>query len=249
MLKQGFKVLKAGGVRSFISQAFSYFYASYFSSILMPFVFRRFVHEESEIVQLDGYIKFAFAFKFLGVSIAPQQIPTEITSLIRIVEKQRPKRIIEIGTANGGTLYLFCKVAHPDAMVVSVDLRNLKWRRRFYERFKEPGQTIHFVRGSSHAPNTLEGVRSLLNGKKADFLFIDGDHSYEGVRGDFDSYSSLVRDGGVIALHDIAKFPPREVYEEVNKFWTEIKDSFDSIEIIDNPMQGCCGIGVIRKRG
>ena len=35
-----------------------------------------------------------------------------------------------------------------------------------------------------------------------DFIFIDGDHSYEGLKGDWESWSPLVKSGGMIALHD-----------------------------------------------
>ena len=37
---------------------------------------------------------------------------------------------------------------------------------------------------------------------KIDFLFIDGDHSYEGVKSDFDLYSTIMSDNGTIMLHD-----------------------------------------------
>jgi len=37
---------------------------------------------------------------------------------------------------------------------------------------------------------------------KIDFLYIDGDHSYEGVKLDFDLYSTLLSDRGIIAIHD-----------------------------------------------
>jgi len=37
-----------------------------------------------------------------------------------------------------------------------------------------------------------------------DFIFIDGDHSYEGIKKDWDIYSGKVKVGGVIALHDTA---------------------------------------------
>jgi hypothetical protein len=36
----------------------------------------------------------------------------------------------------------------------------------------------------------------------AEFLFIDGDHSWEGIRADWESWSGRVGLGGVIALHD-----------------------------------------------
>jgi len=41
-------------------------------------------------------------------------------------------------------------------------------------------------------------VKKILAGRQVDFLFIDGDHSYEGVKKDFEMYSSLVRKGGVV---------------------------------------------------
>ena len=44
---------------------------------------------------------------------------------------------------------------------------------------------------------------------KIDFLFIDGDHSYEGVKLDFDLYSTILSDKGVIMIHDTD-----ESYEE-----------------------------------
>jgi hypothetical protein len=37
---------------------------------------------------------------------------------------------------------------------------------------------------------------------KIDFLFIDGDHTYEGVKLDFDLYSNLLSDKGVVVIHD-----------------------------------------------
>lgn len=35
-----------------------------------------------------------------------------------------------------------------------------------------------------------------------DFIFIDGDHSWEGIRGDWEGFSNLIVEGGVVALHD-----------------------------------------------
>lgn len=37
---------------------------------------------------------------------------------------------------------------------------------------------------------------------KIDLLFIDGDHSYEGVKTDFELYSKLLSDNGIIIIHD-----------------------------------------------
>jgi hypothetical protein len=39
-------------------------------------------------------------------------------------------------------------------------------------------------------------------GIQVDFLFIDGDHSYEGVKTDFELYSQILSENGVIVIHD-----------------------------------------------
>lgn len=41
-------------------------------------------------------------------------------------------------------------------------------------------------------------------GKEIDFLFIDADHSYEGVKYDLASWGSLVKKGGIMMAHDYA---------------------------------------------
>jgi predicted O-methyltransferase YrrM len=77
-------------------------------------------------------------------------------------------------------------------------------------------------------------------------LFIDGDHSYEGVKKDFEMYSPLVAEGGLIAFHDIAvhtKFTGCEV----DRLWNEIKPAFRHREIIADLKQGWAGIGVVWK--
>jgi 2-keto-3-deoxy-L-rhamnonate aldolase RhmA len=39
-------------------------------------------------------------------------------------------------------------------------------------------------------------VKEVLGGQPLDYLFIDGDHTYEGVRKDFEMYGPLVRAAG-----------------------------------------------------
>ena len=38
---------------------------------------------------------------------------------------------------------------------------------------------------------------------KIDYLHIDGDHSYEGVKKDFELYSTIMAENGIITIHDI----------------------------------------------
>jgi predicted O-methyltransferase YrrM len=84
-----------------------------------------------------------------------------------------------------------------------------------------------------------------LGDKKIDFCFIDGDHTYEGVRKDFEMYSRLVRNGGIVAFHDI--FGPNSSVCQVQRFWKEFKMSerYTCHEIRYDDAKRPCGIGVV----
>jgi predicted O-methyltransferase YrrM len=52
---------------------------------------------------------------------------------------------------------------------------------------------------------------------KIDFLFIDGDHSYEAVKRDFNLYFDFIRPGGTIVLHDYGWSSVRQVIDQYIK--------------------------------
>jgi predicted O-methyltransferase YrrM len=167
--------------------------------------------------------------------------------LLNILARRSPKYVLEIGTWDGGTLFLFAQIAAPDATVISVDLPEelARWRIPFFKSFaKSPAQNVVVLRSDSHKMETVEKIRKIIGPHKLDFLFIDGDHTYEGVKKDFEMYSSLVGTGGLIAFHDIVEFPPNRRIE-VSRFWNEIKQRYSYTEIIQDRNQKRAGIGVL----
>jgi hypothetical protein len=64
---------------------------------------------------LDDILKITFNSSF----IRPIQIREEIKNLLSILEKVKPKVILEIGTARGGTLFLFSNIADEKATLIS----------------------------------------------------------------------------------------------------------------------------------
>jgi predicted O-methyltransferase YrrM len=201
--------------------------------------------------------RFRVPFKFQGKghfrTIRPKQNEDEVRRLFNMVCKLRPKRVLEIGTARGGTLYLWAQAAAPDATIVSVDLPGGPFggaypecRTLFYESFAQEHQQVHLMRADSHHAGTLKFVRQLFNDQPIDFLFIDGDHTYEGVKADFQLYSPIVKPGGLIALHDILPRPDDPTIQ-VDRFWQEIKERCAGKELVGDPASGRqIGIGVIR---
>jgi predicted O-methyltransferase YrrM len=184
----------------------------------------------------------------------PWQHRVEIEALVNLVAGIRPRAVLEIGTAQGGTLFLWTRIAHADATLISVDLRggrygggSPEWKAPLFRSFALPNQVIHLLNADSHATATTARVLDILDGRPLDFLFIDGDHSYAGVKQDFERYGPLVRSGGIIAFHDIVP-GPAEAGIDVARFWQEVKTTHQHREFIADPKQKNMGIGVLFQR-
>jgi predicted O-methyltransferase YrrM len=195
----------------------------------------------------DTLVDFALSHRV----IKPLQVRSEFRRFAGIVATLTPRFALEIGTFFGGTLFVISRLADPAATIISVDMPGGKFgggyqsfRAPIYRCFPTKNQRLHLIRGNSHDSETQGKVRDILGGQELDLLFIDGDHTYGGVKADFDQYRPMVRKGGTIVFHDIAVHPP-EVHCEVADFWNEIKQQYSHEEIIEDRNQGHAGIGVL----
>jgi cephalosporin hydroxylase len=184
------------------------------------------------------------------------QKPAELAELLALLQERPPRTVVEIGTAGGGTFYAWCRVADPAATIVSIDLPGGAFGGGYapgdlpkLRSYGLPDQTLHFIRADSHAPSTCTELERVLDGSPIDFLMIDGDHSYEGVRADFELYSPLVRAGAMIAFHDIVPNPSGDG-GDVERFWSELRETRPHLELVDTYRSGergfrYGGIGVV----
>jgi predicted O-methyltransferase YrrM len=152
------------------------------------------------------------------------QLLDEIVPFLERVRALEPRRVLEIGTATVATLYLLTRVAVDDAVIVSVDVRAPAFQRSARARLGRPGQRVVSIEADSHDPELRHRVETLLGHDRLDVLFIDGDHSYDGVQRDFELYAPLVRPGGLIALHDISPHPDAARSGDVPRFWAELEE-------------------------
>ena len=238
-------------VKSFIRKILNNFLDFYFYKKSLSLLKKT----ENDISQINSkLLNVPFQFKGFGFYkiISPSQEMGEIKPFYHFIRKLKPKIVCEIGTDKGGTLYLWCKASHDKALIVSLDLpsRNnyTPKRRNFYSNFKKEKQDIRFVVGDSHKKETFDLLKKTLNGNLIDFLFIDGDHTYEGVKQDFYDYSKLVKKGGYIALHDI-----RTVRKDcgVSEFWNDLnkklkRNNLKEFSVNDFGPAGA-GIGLIKN--
>ena len=226
---------------------------------LAPLAARRLRSRADQAFTVDDLLELTFEFQPFGIPMAPYQSRWEFRQLLQEVAGVRPKAMLEIGTARGGSLLAFTRLCAPDAHIVSLDLPQGPfgggyplWKVPLYKAFARPGQRLDLVRGDSHSASTFAHIQSLLAGRKLDFLFIDGDHRYEGVRSDFETYTSLMRPGGIIALHDVAApRPDRQPMNgsnpgDVPRFWADLTGDRPGKTFVDPAGHGCFGIGLIQ---
>jgi predicted O-methyltransferase YrrM len=205
---------------------------------------RKLRRELPAVESLEDAIDYVFAFDVDELNIRPAQVRSEIAQLLDLaVRRGPPAAVLEVGTASGGTLFLLARAADSEAIIATIDITYPE-RAVMYRTFARNQQRVEMIHADSHDPRTRDRVKRLLGHRQVDLLFIDGDHSYEGVRRDFDLYSPLVGKGGMIALHDIVPGPPVLV-GDVPRFWEELKRTRTTHELVENCDQGAYGIGVV----
>jgi cephalosporin hydroxylase len=161
-----------------------------------------------------------------------EQRKVEVVWFYRAVEKIAPRVIVEIGIKEGGNLKILSTHLDENGLCVGIDPRqDIPWK------MDDARCPVLHVKGSSHAPATVRELQSLLAGRPIDVLFIDGDHSTEGMLADYRDYAPLVRAGGIIAVHDIFYL------KEVTEAWARIEG-----ERYESPRnQSSIGIGYVVK--
>ena len=210
------------------------------------FAFKRLKEYHSQPRSLASTIDWAMNFGGGGFfTVKTMQIPAEITALATAVKALQPKVILEIGTARGGTLLIWASLA--SEKVITCDLQEMDAQAPLYHAFPPVGSScqVSLLSGNSHSAEFKQRVAKELDGRKADFIFIDGDHTVDGVTADYNDYREFVRPGGIIAFHDIVESQPI-VTNQVYHLWKKLKLETVTEEFVNDPKQCGYGIGIIR---
>lgn len=143
----------------------------------------------------------------------------ELSLLLGIVTAMQPNLIVEIGCNTGGSLYAW---ASTGAEVIGVSLGPHDPR----ETCNPHGATI--ITGDSHQLAVIEMLEKELDGRRPDFMFIDGDHSEAGCRSDW-RVAQRVR-ARAVGFHDIS---PRRIPGDpgVRKVFSEACARYPSVTI------------------
>jgi GT2 family glycosyltransferase len=157
------------------------------------------------------------------------------------------KRIVELGTHKGTSLFSFCQAVKDgkiDCELDAIDTWKGDEHASFYgeeilDEVKEIKEIFYKNLKINLIRKTFDEALADFQDKSIDLLHIDGLHTYEAVKHDFENWNSKVKDDGIILFHDI--FVNQNDFG-VYKLWEELKKKYKTIEFHHS-----FGLGVLFK--
>ncbi len=159
---------------------------------------------------------------------------------IRTLLGPTKKIYTEIGSFNGGSLSLMLSHDYETEMNCIDPLHLEKTDRSIIEKniekYNKHNYKINIMQNFSTDKNLLKKLDE--TNFKTDILFIDGDHSYEGVMNDFNNFEKYVNSGGWIIFDDYedweyspdVKLAVNNIVSNLNKEKYEVIGNLDNIK-------------------
>ena len=164
--------------------------------------------------------------------------------LVRVL---RPDLFVELGTHTGNSYFGFCQALsalHPAARAYAVDTWEGDVHAGFYGEDVFAGVSAyngeHYRAFSTLLRKPFDAARPYFAEGSIDLLHIDGMHSYEQVRHDFESWQPALSSRAVVLLHDTGV---REHGFGVWRLWHELSARYPSFEFTHSHGLGVLGIG------
>jgi len=144
--------------------------------------------------------------------------------------------ILEIGCYDGGSSWYLSNFAKN---MITID-NNVPCR---FDPKSLPCENYQYFGMDSHSPQIEEHLKAY----EWDFVFIDGDHSFEGVKADFYNVLPYLKKGTPVAFHDIVISDFHHTHGcYVGEFWEELKKEYKATRFSEfKTDQAWAGIGVV----
>ncbi len=164
-----------------------------------------------------------------------------------LVELLKPRTLVELGTAHGDTYSAFCQSVQKLGLATAcyaIDTWQGDSQTGYYAPWVLKRLRQHHDRlyrdFSELIQSTFDEARARFDNGSIDLLHIDGYHSYEAVKHDFESWLPKVSTRGVILFHDIAV---RQPGFGVWRLWSELKLEYPYFEFTHGHGLGVLVVG------
>jgi predicted O-methyltransferase YrrM len=166
------------------------------------------------------------------------------------VQLTAPRRLVELGTAKGDSYCAFCQAVDTlglETVCTAVDT----WRGdphsgELNDEILDDLRAHHdplYSRFSQLLQLTFDEALHLFADGSIDFLHIDGYHTYDAVRHDFDAWLPKLSDRGVILLHDVTV---RDRDFGVWRLWDEVSSRYQSCLLPHASGLGVLAVGAVQ---
>ena len=155
-----------------------------------------------------GVLTHYLAWTFGLVAAETQTTEAERDCLTRHASGRR--RLVEIGVWHGVTTRRLRAAMDRNGTLTAVDpfpagRLGVSLQQRIAHR------EVGAVRNGHVTWIRARGTEAAPGHDPVEFIFIDGDHSEEGLLADWRAWHSLVAPGGIVALHDSRSYPGRQI--------------------------------------
>jgi glycosyltransferase involved in cell wall biosynthesis len=147
-----------------------------------------------------------------------------------LIGRMRPKSFVELGTHTGNSYFSFCQGVQEEGLnteCFAVDTWQGDDQAGHYDdkvfASVRSNNQLNYSQFSTLYRMTFDEALGKFQDRSVDLLHIDGLHTYEAVRHDFESWLPKLTPGGLILFHDI-----KITHEDfgVWKLWAELKKQY-----------------------
>ena len=142
------------------------------------------------------------------------------------------RRIVEIGVYHAANTALFRTLVHEDGEVIGIDPHPPGRLGVSFERWIAEYQVSRVPRARARLIRQFSHDAATAWSGPVDFLFIDGDHSWDAIARDWNDWSRHVAKDGVVALHDSRSTAGKADLDSV-RFTTDVVRRDPRFEVID----------------